>query len=136
MTIRTISDEKPIILKITVVANYRVAKSAFNINRVSVKPIKIVVDPLKSCIFECADGQRIRASKLALSFYSKFFKEKIEGCERLGNELKFNYSSYSVETIKTFIGLGFIYQVITVSKIFFEFITKPFIRLSPWHRKV
>ena len=56
----------------------------------------------KSCIFLCADGQQ-RASKWILQ-YSKFFKEKIEGFEAHGNELKFDYTSYAKETIKTFLG--------------------------------
>ena len=56
----------------------------------------------KSCVFLCADGEQ-RASKWILQ-YSKFFKEKIEGCEAHDNPLKFDYTSFSKASIKTFLG--------------------------------
>ena len=51
----------------------------------------------------CSDGKQ-RASKWILQL-SKFFSEKIQGCERRGNKLEFDYENFTTKTIRAYLDL-------------------------------
>ena len=53
--------------------------------------------------FCCENGQQ-KCSRWVLEF-SDFFNKKAQGCERLNNELKFDYKMFAQETIKVFLDL-------------------------------
>ena len=55
-------------------------------------------------IFECRDGEVIRCSRWVLEL-SDFFSEKIKAFDNFKNELKFDYTAYTVPTIKLFLDL-------------------------------
>ena len=57
-----------------------------------------------SVVFECRDGEVIRCSRWVLEL-SDFFAEKIKAFDNFKNELKFDYTTYSVTTIKLFLDL-------------------------------
>ena len=58
--------------------------------------------------FKCSDREQ-KCGKWVLRF-SKWFSDKLDACERYGNETKFDYTMYSKECIKSFLdtmhGLG------------------------------
>ena len=51
----------------------------------------------------CSDGKQF-ASKWILQL-SKFFSEKIQACERLGNKLEFDYINFNTKTIRAYLDL-------------------------------
>ena len=51
----------------------------------------------------CSDGKQ-RASKWILQLW-KFFSEKIQGCERRGNKLEFDYENFTTKKIRAYLDL-------------------------------
>ena len=53
--------------------------------------------------FCCKNGDQ-KCSRWVLEF-SEFFNEKVLGCQRLNNELKFDYKNFAKETVNVFLDL-------------------------------
>ena len=60
-------------------------------------------DHNQTCIFECRDGRQ-SASKWILQL-SKFFSKKIKGFDQHQNEMKFDYTDYRTQTVKTYLDM-------------------------------
>ena len=57
---------------------------------------------LQSVLFECRNGETIRCSRWVLEL-SDYFSEKIRAFDVFQNELKFDYTMYSLESVKLFL---------------------------------
>ena len=60
------------------------------------------VDSIDSVVFKCKNGKRKRCSRWIL-MESLFFTEKLNACDRFGNETEFDYEEFNIETIEYFL---------------------------------
>ena len=60
------------------------------------------VDSINSVVFKCKNGKIKRCSRWILK-QSLFFTEKLNACDRFGNETEFDYEEFNIEAIECFL---------------------------------
>ena len=60
------------------------------------------IDSTNTVVFKCKNGKIKRCSRWIL-MQSLFFSEKLNACDRFGNETEFDYEEFNIETIEYFL---------------------------------